>query len=69
MIQKTEFRVVKTGQGFFEIHEVYYDNSGKIVTSSRHATSLREQTLNDLINKLERISNATSKNVLILEDI
>jgi len=64
MIQRTEFRVVKTDQGFFEIHEVYLDNKGNPITSSIHATKLRESSINDLKAKLELIRKATLKPTL-----
>jgi len=69
MINSSEYRVVKTAQGFFEIHEVYYDKEDSPVTSSVYATRLREVSVNELKSKLKLIKAAFSKPVLDVNSI
>lgn len=66
-------RVVKrthpNGDVSFGIHEVYYDDDGKVTGYTKEPIGIVEDTEEDLYTTLNRLIDAAGKDVLIYEEL
>ena len=57
-------RKYETGEEYFAIHEVYYDDDGKPTQVTALPVSIFEDNMDDLANTLARLLESLSKPVL-----
>jgi hypothetical protein len=63
------YRIIETessGEREFSIHEVYYDDEGKIKGYSKNPVSVRAESVESIIWSLEKMIEGARKNVLTL---